>query len=107
MIPNRIVFLGGSNVYGMGDPTGAGFVGRFRAWYEPRDPSNRVFNLGIDGNTTNDMLSQCAEETSRRDPDLIVIYPGMNDARRTGGGNAPTFNTLAQLAYFLMDCRSY
>jgi len=82
MIPNRIVVLGGSSVYGEGDPAGGGFVGRFRAWFEPRDPANRVFNLGVGGDTIGDLARRGPREVSVRRPELIVLYPGFNDIRR-------------------------
>lgn len=89
MIPHRIVVLGGSTVYGQGDPEGGGFVSRFRAWHEPRHHANRVFNLGVGGDTVRAMLTRGAAECAARRPELILLYPGLNDSRRLGSPDAP------------------
>lgn len=88
MKPKRIAVVGGSTVYGQGDPRGGGFVARFRGWFEPLDPANRVFNLGVGGDTVADMLQRGASECRARRPDQIILYPGLNDSRRLGSADA-------------------
>ncbi len=98
MIPNRIIVIGGSTVYGQGDPHGGGFVGRLRAWHEGSSPEvNRVFNLGIGGDGVTEMLFRGSAEISARRAELIILYPGLNDTRRIGSKNNPT---QTELNYF-------
>lgn len=82
MLPARIVVFGSSSVYGRGDPERGGFVGRLRSWHEPIHSGNLVYNLGIGGDTTSGMLKRFEAEVSARRPDLVIIYPGLNDSRR-------------------------
>ena len=89
MIPARIVAFGSSSVYGRGDPVGGGFVGRLRSWHEPRNSLNLVYNLGVGGDTVKGMLLRFEDEVSIRRPDFIILYPGLNDIRRTGSRAAP------------------
>jgi len=97
--PCRIAFVGGSTVYGQGDPAGGGFVGRFRALFEPLNDRNRVFNLGVGGDTVSMMLKRAPNEVRARRADLILCYPGLNDIRRVGSSNSPH----SDLATFKQD----
>ncbi len=83
LIPSRIVIFGSSSVQGRGDPEGGGFVGRLRRWHEGLAEENVTFNLGLSGDTTSRMLVRFEPEVSIRRPGLIVLYPGLNDCRRT------------------------
>jgi len=39
------------------------------------------------------MLARGPEECRARRPDLIILYPGLNDTRRIGGSDAPQQNS--------------
>ena len=94
MIPKRIVVIGGSTVHGQGDPERGGFVSRLRQWHETSNvESNRVFNLGIGGDGVREMLARGPGECRARRPDLIILYPGLNDTRRIGERDAPQQNS--------------
>lgn len=96
MIPKRIVAIGSSSLYGRVDPEGGGYIGRLRKWHESNGVHNAVFNLGIGGDTTADMLKRLIPEASVRRPDLILLTTGLNDTRRTGQKNAAVTTTLPQ-----------
>jgi len=85
MIPKRIAFFGSSSVHGYGDLEAAGFVHRFRLWHEAQGPRNIVYQLGIFGETTTELIARISVEGPPRKPHLIVVYPGFNDLRRVGG----------------------
>ena len=85
MIPQRIVAFGGSNLFGLIDPKGGGFIGRLKTYHEGQDVHNMVFNLGISGETTTDILKRLLPEAAIRKPDLIIIAIGLNDTKRIGG----------------------
>lgn len=88
MIPQRIIAIGASSVQGRVDPERGGWVGRLRAWHESNARHNAVYNLGIGGNTTEDLLKRLKPEGLPRKPDLIIFSLGLNDTRRVGGPKA-------------------
>ena len=90
MIPKRIAVVGGSTVNGQGDPIGGGFVARLKDWHESNTPeTNRVSNLGVVGDTISLMCERAHAEVSRGQTDLLIVYPGLNDTRRTGESSSP------------------
>ncbi len=93
MIPHRIVAIGSSSLFGVGDPDGGGFIGRLKKWHENKDIRNSVYNLGIPGDTTTGMLTRFAEVLIRK-PNLILISSGLNDTRRIGKKDAPSTTSL-------------
>jgi lysophospholipase L1-like esterase len=89
MIPTRIICIGASSIQGRVDPKGGGWVGRLRKWHESNARHNVVYNLGIGGNTTRDLLKRLIPECKPRMPELIIFSLGLNDCRRIGSRNAP------------------
>lgn len=89
MIPERIVVIGASSVQGRVDPKGGGWVGQLRKWHESNARHNAVYNLGIGGNTTRDLLKRLKPECKVRNPDLIIFSLGLNDSRRVGSKTGP------------------
>lgn len=90
MIPKRIIVIGGSTVHGQGDPNSGGFVAHLRRWHETSSAeNNRVFNLGVGADGVFEMLTRGPGECRARRPDLIILYPGLNDTRRVGGPETP------------------
>jgi lysophospholipase L1-like esterase len=86
----RIVAIGDSLIYGRLDGVHGGWVGRLRRWLETEGPfMTAVFNLGIGGQTSADVLERIAEECGPRTPNIIVIGVGTNDLRRPVEPNAP------------------
>lgn len=89
----KIVFLGGSTIYGEGDETHTGWVGHFKKWHDEQNLKNRTFNLGIGGDTTQGMIQRIDSELSARKPDLIILYPGLNDSMRKGSADSPSVSS--------------
>lgn len=96
MIPQRIVVIGASTVYGRVDIEGGGWVGRLRRWHEQQDRKNAVFNLGIGGDTSEGFLRRLKVEVSPRRPDLILVSGGLNDIKRVSNKTAPVTIPLPQ-----------
>ena len=84
----RIAAIGDSVIYGRKDPTG-GWVGHLRRFLEDRDPGAAVFNLGIGGQTSADLLERMERELAPRTPDTVIIGSGLNDLYRTAPDNEP------------------
>ena len=97
MIARRILAFGASTCEGKGDPQGGGFVGRLKTWREIEDyQQNYVYNLGISGNTSSDVLKRFLPEAKPRHPDLVIFQFGGNDIRREGSGQAEIKISLAE-----------
>ena len=89
MLPKRIVAIGTSSLFGRVDPQGGGYIGRLKSWHEQQAAHNAVFNLGISGETTTQMLARFEQELTPRKPDLILVNTGSNDTRHRGTIAAP------------------
>jgi lysophospholipase L1-like esterase len=103
MIPSSIVAFGGSNLFGLVDPEGGGYIGRLKVWHEKKDINNRVFNLGISGDTTAGILKRLIPEASIRKPDIILITTGLNDTIRAVNKTAPTRTPLSKFRENISD----
>lgn len=79
----RIAAIGDSFIYGRHDPAGGGWVGRLRASLEEPEAGSAVFNLGIGGETSRDVLRRMDAELASREPNCIIIGVGTNDTRRS------------------------
>ncbi|WP_226648850.1 GDSL-type esterase/lipase family protein [Microbulbifer variabilis] len=91
--PKKIAFIGSSSIYGRGDTELGGFVQRFRFRFEPLNPKNLVYALGIFGENVVSLTQRVSSELSVRRPHLIGLYPGFNDICRIGGEESE--NTVA------------
>lgn len=80
----KIAVMGASSVYGVGDEEYGGFVGRLKSWRFTKGNRNFVYNLGIPGNTSQNILNRMDIELSSRKPDLIIFSFGNNDSSRQG-----------------------
>lgn len=68
-------------MWGAWDVAGGGWVARFRNYLESNyDSYMAVYNLGVSGDTTTDLLKRFSTEVVARDPDLIVFGIGINDS---------------------------
>lgn len=81
-----IIIFGGSTTYGKCDPDG-GWAGRLRKYLDQNAEnidSNSIFNLGISGDTTEDVLRRFEFETKQRmlgEEPIFIFSIGVNDAQ--------------------------
>lgn len=87
-----IIIFGDSIVFGRGERPSKGWVGRLKNDYEIKDPYNAVYNLGIPGNTTENLLYRIETELKARalriregDYFHTIIAIGLNDTKRING----------------------
>ncbi|MCX6788241.1 MAG: GDSL-type esterase/lipase family protein [Candidatus Kaiserbacteria bacterium] len=70
---------GDSITYGAGDEESLGWVGRLRRHIE-KNSYIEIYNLGISGETSSDLLRRFAIELKSVRPEIILIAIGANDA---------------------------
>ena len=85
---NRIFVFGDSIVFGVGEAPCIGWVGRLKADFELQGKQNKIFNLGIPGDNSTDVLQRIDGEMNartelkeKRDKFTIILGIGTNDSR--------------------------
>ncbi len=73
----NICIFGDSITYG---PRNHGWVNLLKDYFEEKDGDN-IYNLGISGNSTADLLNRVEVEAKAREANLIVFAIGVNDAQ--------------------------
>lgn len=80
----EIGIWGDSITYGAGDNEALGWAGRLRKLLE-KDDDISVYNFGICGDTTNDLLKRFSVEADAIKPDIVVFAIGINDSKYPAG----------------------
>ena len=76
----RICIFGDSIARGGIDRERGGWVNRLRKHIESSNHDARVYNLGVSGGTTDDLLERFSVEAKAREPEIIIFAIGINDA---------------------------
>jgi len=71
--------FGDSIAWGAYDPKNGGWVNLLRGHLEPQDIS--VYNCGVSGNNTDDLLERFKVEAKARKPERIIFAIGINDSQ--------------------------
>ncbi len=74
------VVIGDSISFGQFDSEAGGWVTRLRLKLEAAGHGANVYNLGINGDTSDGVLARL-DEVWRRDPTLLLVAIGINDSR--------------------------
>ncbi|HDQ16778.1 MAG TPA: hypothetical protein ENN31_01490 [Candidatus Vogelbacteria bacterium] len=77
----NICILGDSITWGANDYERGGWVERLKVHCMERYDDIDIYNLGISGNNTDDLLERFEVEATRRDPNLIIFAIGINDSQ--------------------------
>lgn len=92
-----ITIFGDSIVFGRGDNKDHGWVGRLAKYFEVKDYYNVVYNMGIPGDTSTNLLKRLDTEAKARiryfrpeDKHILVVGIGINDSRITNNKQATT-----------------
>ena len=76
----RICVFGASITWGAFDDKKGGWVNRLKLINFAQGNCIDIHNLGISGNTTNELLERIDTELFARNPDLIIFSIGANDS---------------------------
>jgi lysophospholipase L1-like esterase len=80
----NICVFGDSIAWGSSDNVGGGWVARLRNNLAAQDDEVAVYNCGVSGNNTEDVLKRFDVEAAAREPEVIVFAIGINDSQYTG-----------------------
>lgn len=96
---NAILIFGASGAFGIGVDPKLGWVGRLKSDFEPKEKYNAVYNLGVPGETSSDLLKRFDIEAKARikkrwpkDKYAIVFSIGTNDSASREKDGEPTNN---------------
>ncbi len=91
-----ILCFGDSITFGRGEMPAKSWCGRLKDYFESKDPYNGVYNLGVPGQTSDELLKRFDSEAEgrariHRDSDryLILIAIGTNDCKFDGNLKEP------------------
>lgn len=78
---NRICIFGDSITWGAVDPENGGWVAQLRRYFETNDYDISIYNQGISGDNTDDLLARFEVECKAREPQIIIFAIGVNDSQ--------------------------
>ena len=84
-----ICIFGDSIAWGAGDPEKGGWVARLRNYFETNGFEIELYNCGVSGDTTDDLLQRFKTEALARKPDIIIFAVGINDSQYVRSKNNP------------------
>ncbi len=76
----NICIFGDSLTWGAFLPFRAGWANLLRNYLESKNDRTALYDLGIDGNTTRDVLARFDAEAKARTPQIIMFAVGTNDS---------------------------
>lgn len=85
----NICVFGDSIAWGCNDTQNGGWVTLLRNYLETKEQDISVYNLGICGDTTAELLKRVKIEAEARQPDLIIFAIGINDAKSINNTSFP------------------
>lgn len=105
----EVAVWGDSITFGAGDVQGWGWVGRLRNQYFS-DDSISIYNRGVCGDTSGDILKRFSVEAASIEPDKIIFAFGTNDSKYPGGSlenNVSQEQLLNNARQLLQEARKY
>lgn len=84
-----ICLFGDSIAWGAWDPRGGGWGGRLRSYFETNNSDIFVYNCGVSGDNSTDLLKRFNAECKSRSPNIIIVAIGINDSYYYGTKSKP------------------
>ncbi len=85
-----ICLFGDSITWGACDPEGGGWGARLRSYFETNNIEVEVYNCGVSGDNTDDLLQRFKVEATAREPNIIIFAIGINDSQYVNSKDNPT-----------------
>jgi lysophospholipase L1-like esterase len=76
-----ICIFGNSITWGASDVEAGGWVARLRNYFEKSNSDVEVYNCGVSGDNTDELLERFKKEAEAREPDIIIFAIGINDSQ--------------------------
>lgn len=93
---NAITIFGDSITFGSGDNVDRGWCGRLKKYFESKGGHHYLYNLGVCGDTTKDLLERFDVEAKARvkfrrelDKNTIIFSIGINDSKLLAKSKIP------------------
>ena len=77
----RICVWGDSIAHGSCDNIGGGWVDRLKIFFNQSEHDYSVYNLGVSGDNSSDLLKRFEIEYNARQSDVVIIAIGINDSQ--------------------------
>jgi lysophospholipase L1-like esterase len=86
---STICVFGDSITWGASDVEAGGWVARLRNYFEKLNSDVEVYNCGVSGDNTDDLLQRFKKEAEAREPDIIIFAIGINDSQYINSKDNP------------------
>ena len=86
----KICVFGDSISQGYNDYRWGGWIDRLKIYFNLSDYDIPVFNLGVSGDNTFDLLKRFKVESEARNPELIIFAIGINDSQYINSKDNPS-----------------
>lgn len=84
----NIVIFGDSITWGAVDSENGGWSNQLRNYFEAQQNDVEVYNCGIPGDTTTNLILRVESEAKTREAEMIIFAIGINDAKFIHSSNA-------------------
>ena len=109
-VKQNICVFGDSIVLGVGLNKSASWADLLKGYALQKNPATRVYLLGIDGDTSKDLLARFDCEAKARAPDMIIFAIGTNDSAYRGAKrvqNIPAEQFESNIKALIKKARAY
>ncbi len=83
-MPRTLCIFGDSITWGTGASDSGGWADQLKVYYQSTDSDVQIFNLGIPGDTAEDVLLRFQSEAGARQGTIALFAIGINDAQLRG-----------------------
>lgn len=103
MEDKTICVFGDSVACGYYDYEKRGWVARLDEYINSKEWENDIYNLSINGDDTNRLIQRFESEAKYREPEVIIIAEGTNDAQLQNGEEYITVEEFSKNLDFLIE----
>jgi lysophospholipase L1-like esterase len=104
----KVLSVGDSHTYGLMVPPDKSYPARLQQLLDEEAPGRySVVNLGVPGMGTSQVLAALPKNLGRLDPDIVIVWCGVNNAWNTTTPDEDTDTVWTKLHAFGLNFRSY